>query len=173
MNNNNISMSIVSLKGLCYDIIRHIVTYMDDVDIRRKYNVYEKINLNSNYQNLYIWGFQKIEPIPMDEFLYVPINNTYYRSDIKNMYEFDERREQNIRNDFMTICECKNPENNVDFSHLDITIYRFRPNHYLNIIDDNNPEEIIGRKREKRAGYSCGTLQDYFWEYNYWSTQVL
>jgi hypothetical protein len=160
MENKQLSMSkCESMNNIGYDILYAIAEFMDDIDIRRKYNIYRKIKME-NYEKLWI-GYENMKAIPITEYFYVPPNTENYYYKIKNKYEFERREEEGIRNDHMTLTIRGEPETDKIMKWL--TIYRMKPVSSLVRIDEETGE--TERKAKRTAGYTCGNLVDYFWEY--------
>ena len=123
---------------LPYDLRWYIVQYIDDIDIRRSYNIYKKINLNiykiiSNVlrkNNNNINGFNRFET----------------QSNIDNLVD---RTIDNVNNDLIDTL-IKYQDNKV---YVELHIFKLKRKPYHNYI---NPKDI----------YYKGSYSDtHYWEY--------
>jgi len=129
-------------KIFCFDIVKNIAYYIDDIDIHIKYKISNKLK-KEKYENLNYIGYINIKNMINTNLLK---NNFKYN--IKNMYKSSEREKFNLKNDYITLTYNKNMDK------IWITIYRIKPK-------KNN--------QIRQAGWSTKELSDtYFWEYFTW-----
>ena len=134
----------------CFYIIRHIATYIDDIDIHRKYKIFDKIK-KDKYENLNIIGHTNMEYIPQEEYIFMPEGHMNFKYNLKNMYIPLERKENNLKDDYMTLTY------STIVDTIWITMYRIKP------------KNLLLEVQKRKAGWSVGVLSDtYFWEYFTW-----
>jgi len=126
------------------ELIRYIIEYIDDIDIRREFNVYNRIDM-SKYR------------LPIGcTFIHVNAPTKYYYN-IPNLYDFEERKEKKVVNDFIEVRIMKDAdiidESNTILYY--IAIYRLKP------------KTLKKNQMELELFYS--KINEYYWDYRIFS----
>ena len=118
---------------LPYDMNWYIASFVDDIDIRRKYNHYHKLHLNKyKFLNKIMRNFSTI-------------NNSYKRFILQNLDDSINRSEYHINNDMIEIYQ----EIDEDKVYTEMHIFRllpkpfpefssFKDNYYKGIYSDTH-----------------------------------
>ena len=134
------------MNNLPIDIIRHIISYTYIIDLRRQFNIYQKINLDK-YNNIDVIGRKLKEYFIVTTF--EPNKIKYnYQYEIKNIEDIKNRSQQNIDNDMLFIEIIENSKQ-VEYN-LEILKLKKKP-----FPEYNNPYDIFYK----------GNLGDmYYWQ---------
>jgi hypothetical protein len=122
------------------DIIREIVSYMPDIDVRRAFGIYGKLDL-TNYSGV----SKALRPSP-------PVDNVIYQHySLQNAFDPPTRRDQSIENDMLDIT-IKVQDDGVHYSFY---LFRLKP-------------KTGDKQKEQLDVFHKGTLDDWYWDYSYY-----
>ena len=128
------------------DVFYYILDYVDNVDIRRSFGIYCKINMNK-YTCL-----DYITRIKAPEYKYWGNYTNYARYNLRNLYDVSGRELQCINNDMI--------EMQIDI--INNKVYTVFGIHRLQKKNNDN-------KKEKEISiHKKGDLDDYYWDYIYY-----
>ena len=133
------------MNKLPFDIIRIIIEYTDNIDLRRYYCIYNKINL-SLYNNLYFVLWKDMNEINISRSIRTFYNNKYYNMNLLkiinyNLHNIINFKERINTNDFIKIyySESYSTYNNNKLYMKEIYIHRLKNNFdELSLYDKNN-----------------------------------
>lgn len=104
------------------DVIRYIIEYIDDIDIRRSFDVYSKINIKP-YRTQITGLCKKI----------TPHSNTHYEWTLYNLHTFDSRTINHIGDDILYV-EIKILYDRVDY---EVWIYKLKLQPVAEVTESN------------------------------------
>ena len=128
------------------EIVRHIISYVDNIDIRRSFGQYSKIDV-SKHRDI-PFGYKQIRPYNRDP---CPWLNTEYDEDgnppqhistqwsfnsdiyvyLHNLFDSEERQQNKIKNDFYEILLSEIQVGSVSYMKYYGTIHRYLPIDYF------------------------------------------
>jgi hypothetical protein len=94
------------------DVIKNIIEYVSDIDVRRAFNIYGRIDMSMNSLPIGCLNIHITEP-------------TKYCCSIPNMYDFTERKVKNILDDFIEVRLVVENDDSPILYYL--SVYRFKP----------------------------------------------
>jgi len=125
-----------------YEIILEIVAYLPDIDVRRSFGIYRKLDL-AQHEPVISSIVMAVDGAVVNAF-----ERQYVRYKLKNLHEFPKRAAQYVEDDmlevFMRVHE--------SFVDIRFSIYRLKPK------DGENQKEQLDM-------FYKGDTEDYYWDY--------
>jgi hypothetical protein len=132
------------------EIVYHIIGYIDNIDIRRAFGLYSKIDLTKHRDISF--GYKMIRPYNREP---MPWLNTEYDEDgnppqhistqwsfnvdiyvyLHNLFDSEERKQKKIKNDFYEILLSEVKRSGRDYTTYSGTINRYVPVNHFRIVE--------------------------------------
>jgi len=125
---------------LPYEIIQLIIEYVDDIEVRRSFDIYKKIKREKYDFMNYVMREN------------APNKNCFYHFQLKNKEDIPGRRLKQIDNDTISMRVVTFPTSYADYLLVDFGIYRLK-------------KKTGDKEKEEKTRYYKADLEDYYWDY--------
>jgi len=126
--------------SLPYEVIKYIIEYSNDIDVRRSFGIYKKIKREK---------YDFINYIVREK---APNKNCFMHFNLKNREHIPGRRLKQIDNDMISMRVVAIQTEYANFLLVDFGIYRLK-------------KKTGAKEKEEKTRYYKADLEDYYWDY--------